>query len=134
MSTRVVEEPESSRRASGRPKVLPPWLSFSGRWPCVRTPCQSTGEVNGSTAPGTCPSAHQTSMIPIDSYHEARLESYVAETSSVSPGLSATFQSGLVAVIATSHDTAPAGSKYFASERKRLAVFPERVPFRSVNR
>src|SRR5213078_4156460 len=30
---------------------VPPWLSFSGRWPWVTPPCQSTGEVKGSTAP-----------------------------------------------------------------------------------
>src|SRR3954467_6348241 len=117
MSTRVLDVPDSILRASGSPKTPPPWLSFSARWPWVTMPCQSTGVVNASVAPAVCPSAYQRFMIPIDSYQEARLESYVAETSSVSPALTATFQSGLVAVIATSHDTAPAGSKYLASER-----------------
>ena len=28
---------------------LPPWLSFSARWPCVSTPGTSTGVVNGSS-------------------------------------------------------------------------------------
>ena len=50
-------------------------------------------------------------MIPIDSYQDARLESYVADTLSTSPFLTATRQFGRVAVIATSHDTAPAGSQ-----------------------
>ena len=32
----------------------------------------------------------------------------------------------------TSHDTAPAGSKYFAFERKSACVWPLRVTVRSV--
>src|SRR4051794_23390807 len=134
MSTRAVDEPASIRRASGSPKAPPPWLSFSARWPWVVIPCQSIGVVNGSAAPAVCPSAYQRFMIPIDSYQEARLESYVADTLSVSPGLTATFQSGLVAVIATSHDTAPAGSKYLASDRNSCLVWPPRDEVRSVYR
>ena len=45
---------------------------------------------------------------------------------SVSPGCTATAHVGLVTVIATSHDTAPAGSKYFASDSKRCALWPLR--------
>src|SRR3954451_8059809 len=73
-------------------------------------------------------------MIPIDSYQLARVVSYVALTWSLSPFLTATFQSGGVIVIAMSHDTGPLGSKYLASERKsRLRRSPRRRS-RSVHR
>jgi hypothetical protein len=99
---------DSSRRGSARPENAPPWLRFSGRWPCVSTPGRSVSTTNGS---GPLPPAlNMTGMIPIDSYHEARMASYVAETSSTSPRLTPTRQSCGVASIATSHDTAPAGS------------------------
>src|SRR3954464_13542165 len=49
----------------------------------------------------------------------------------MSPAFNATRHVGLVAVIDTSHDTAPAGSKYFASERNRRFVTPSRVTVRS---
>src|SRR3954447_20050099 len=90
----------------------PPWLSFSGRCPWVSIPGSSTDPVVGSVpaGPPLAASAIQTTMMPIDSYHEAVPESYVAETDSTSPLRTATAQSGFVAVIATSHDTAPAGS------------------------
>ena len=42
-------------------------------------------------------------------------------------------QSGLVAVIATSHETAPAGSKYLASERNSSLVALPRCALRSVH-
>src|SRR3954447_22246627 len=73
-------------------------------------------------------------MIPIDSYHDARRLSYVAETDSTSPFLTPTRQPGGVASIATSHDTAPAGSKYLALERNSRTVFPPRVRYMSVHR
>jgi hypothetical protein len=44
-----------------------------------------------------------------------------------SPALSAIFQPGFGVVVATSHETAPAGSKYLASERKISFVTPLRV-------
>ncbi len=56
----------------------------------------------------------------------------MAETLSTSPRLTATRHFGRVAIIATSHDTAPAGSQYFARERNRLTVRPSRVSLRSV--
>jgi hypothetical protein len=49
-------------------------------------------------------------MIPITSYQSARLLSYVAWTLSVSPGCMVTRQCAGVALIATSQETAPAGS------------------------
>ncbi len=49
-------------------------------------------------------------MIAIDSYHDARLVSYVPDTLSTSPLRSCTRQPGGATVIETSHDTAPAGS------------------------
>ena len=58
----------------------------------------------------------------------------MAETLSTSPRLTFTRQFGRVAVIATSHETAPAGSQYFARERKRFTVRPSRVSLRSVHR
>ena len=57
----------------------------------------------------------------------------MAETDSTSPLRMPTRQPAGVAVIATSHDTAPAGSKYFARERKSRTVRPSRVSFRSVH-
>src|SRR3954467_1845881 len=71
-------------------------------------------------------------MIPIDSHHEARLVSYVALVQSVSPLWICTRQSRRVPLIATSHDTAPAGSKYLASERNRWALLP--YPFGALRR
>ena len=55
----------------------------------------------------------------------------MAETLRTSPRLTWTRQLERVAVIATSHDTAPAGSQYFARERNRLTVRPPRVSLRS---
>ena len=63
-------------------------------------------------------------MIPIDSHHAARLVPYVAVVVSTSPFFSFTRQSGLVPVIATSQDTAPAGSKYFAVDLNRCTLSP----------
>src|SRR5215212_8909474 len=71
-------------------------------------------------------------MIPIDSHHDARLESYVALVESTSPRRTFTRQFLGVPVMATSHDTAPAGSKYLALERNSGAVLPWRRSFRSV--
>src|SRR3954447_16351574 len=71
-------------------------------------------------------------MIPIDSHQEARLVSYVALVDSTSPLLTFTRQFLGVPVIATSQDTAPAGSKYFALDRKRGTVLPFRRSLRSV--
>src|SRR4051795_1583661 len=124
MSTVETRAPDDSiRTALGSAAApVPPWKSFSGRWPWVTTPCQSTGVTNGSTAPGTWPSAYQVSMIPMTSYQEAFFVSYVDETRIVSPLWSAPRQSGFVPVIVTSHDTAPAGSKYLASERNSSRV------------
>src|SRR3954449_6821770 len=113
MSTPVLAAWADSMRvasgSTGRP--VPPWLSFSGRWPWVTTPCQSTSSVNGS-APATDVSVvyQSGSMMPMTSYHEERLVSYVADTLSLSPLRTAIRQSGLVKVIETSHETAPAGS------------------------
>src|SRR3954447_9450280 len=52
----------------------------------------------------------------------------------MSPFLIATFQLSVVADIATSQDTFPAGSKYSARDRKMRFVTPSRVMFRSVHR
>src|SRR4051812_10060017 len=49
----------------------------------------------------------------------------------MSPALSVGLQLGFVAVIDTSHDTAPAGSKYFALDRNRRFFCPSRVTVRS---
>src|SRR5690348_3031763 len=94
--------------AATSPFAAPPWLSFSGRWPWVRWPPCATSVVNGLGP--SVPSAAHTTMVPMDSYHDARAESYVVEMRSTSPGCTDARQSGSVAVIATSHDTAPAGS------------------------
>src|SRR3954454_22549526 len=103
-----VSEPRMSANAGLRP---PPWLSFSGRCPCVTTPCQSTLRANGSTPLTLGSLVYQSgAMTPITSYHDARVVSYTAETLSVSPLCTATRQSGFVNVIDASHDTAPAGS------------------------
>ncbi len=56
----------------------------------------------------------------------------MADTSRRSPGWTATLQPGLVWVIETSHETAPAGSKYLATERNSFADLPPRLIFRSV--
>ena len=78
----------------------------------MTSPSTSTAEVNGSAAssPGASSSAIQATMIPIDSYQEADAESYVALVDNTSPAFSCGRQFSGVAVIATSHDTAPAGS------------------------
>src|SRR3954451_1091249 len=73
-------------------------------------------------------------MIPITSYHEARVGSEAALTWSLSPLLTATFQSGGVIVIAISHDTGPLGSKYLASERNSRLRRSPRIRSRSVQR
>ena len=72
-------------------------------------------------------------MIPIDSYHDAlrgvvgrRDADHVALAHADAPVLAAWPS------MATSQETAPAGSKYFASERKSGTVFPPRVSLRSV--
>src|SRR5919197_4351671 len=65
--------PSGRASGSGRPALSPPWLSFSGRWPWVIWPGQSTLFTNGSGPPDW--SAYQTSMIPIDSYHDDLSES-----------------------------------------------------------
>ena len=70
--------------------------------------------------------------MPIASYQDAFRVSYVVCTLSVSPAFRSTRQSGLVTVIDTSQDTAPAGSKYFACERKMRALRAPRVTFRSL--
>ena len=49
-----------------------------------------------------------------------------------SPRLTLTRQFERVAVIATSHETAPAGSQYLARERNTFTVRPLRVSMRSV--
>ena len=74
----------------------------------MTSPSTSTSVVNGSAPvpPGT----HIVGMIAIDSYHDARLVSYVPEARSTSPLRSCTRQSGGVTVIDTSQETAPAGS------------------------
>jgi len=59
----------------------------------------------------------------------------VACTLTTSPGLTLTFQPlSEVAVMETSHDTAPAGSQYLATEWKTVLVTPSRVTLRSVYR
>src|SRR3954470_9596640 len=73
-------------------------------------------------------------MMPIDSYHDALLVSYVTVVARRSPACRAMRQSGLEPVIATSQDTAPDGSKYLASERKSSLVVPLRVAVRSLYR
>src|SRR3954462_12433800 len=111
MSTAGTLVPVSDPRMSANAGLLPPpWLSFSGRWPCVTTPCQSTFFANGST-PFTLGSlVYQSgSMMPITSYHDAREVSYIADTRGVPPLCPAPRQFGLVKVIDASHDTAPAG-------------------------
>src|SRR5919202_2569545 len=100
---------DSRRRGSASPENRPPWLRFSGRWPCVSTPRLSTSTLNGSGP--LSPGRNIVGRIPIDSYQDARLESYVACTESTSPRLTPTHQPGGVVSIETSHETAPAGSK-----------------------
>src|SRR4051812_45252820 len=109
LGTRVpASEPRRFGNA-GRPP--PPWLSFSGRWPCVTTPCQSTRPANGSTPLTVGSVVNQTgSTTPIPSSHGAGVVSYVADTLSVSPLRTEPRQSGFVNVIEASHETAPAGS------------------------
>src|SRR6266403_2138423 len=109
MSTRFRLGPLGSVRASGRPTSWPPWLSFSGRWPWVRTPLTATLVLNGSLPPAER-AVIATGMMPIDSYHDARCVAYVAWTDSTSPFLTATRQVDGVAPTETSHETAPAGS------------------------
>src|SRR5918994_2408911 len=122
----------SSLRGSGSPENRPPpWWSFSGRGPCVTAPGTFTFVVNGSGPDAL--RAYIDGMMAIDSYHDARFVSYVPETLSTSPLRTPTRQSGGVTVIATSHETAPAGSKYFASERNSGTVRPSRVSSRSVH-
>src|SRR3954462_15810388 len=108
MSTPGVAGPAAVLRGAFSVVFFPPWLLFSGRWPCVSTPGRSTFLTNGSSPPG--PLYIHTTARPIDSYHAARAVSYVALILSTSPGCTATAQSSRVAVIDTSHDTAPAGS------------------------
>ena len=111
------DRPLASVRASrSLGRGLPPWLSFSARWPWVSSPRVSTFDLNGSLAFGLCRrrTRHHDPhrLVP---GRPAR----VVGGRDVQPValLDATLQSGLVAVIETSHDTAPAGSKYFATER-----------------
>ena len=70
----VAAGPSGSVRGSRRPPASPPWLSFSGRWPWVSRPRRSILPEKGLTPP-RAPGAKATGMIPIDSYHEPRLES-----------------------------------------------------------
>src|SRR3954453_3212569 len=100
----------ASLRGTARPPGPPPWLRFSRRWPWVILPRRSSLPENGSRPP-PAPGANATGSIPIDSYQDARLESYVAETLRTSPRSTFTRHLGVVAVIATSHDTAPACSQ-----------------------
>src|SRR6476660_5595448 len=110
MSTVEVRGPSGALRGSCRMPGRPPWWLFSGRWPWVSTPGTSTLVTNGSAPPaGVVVIA--TGMIAIDSYHEVVLGSYVPDTDSTSPCLTATRQLRGVAVIDTSHETGPAGSK-----------------------
>src|SRR3954469_6148794 len=107
MSTEVLGPRATVVRASGSTDLpVPPWLSFSARWPCVTTPCQSIVCANGSAPVTLGSNVNQTgSMMPMTSYQSARLVSYTAETLSVSPLRTATRQSGLVNVIDASHET-----------------------------
>src|SRR5690242_21089368 len=107
MSTSVVRGPSGRAAGFAYGPAPPPWLSFSGRWPCVRTPGTSTRVRNGS-APPTGRFVIATGMIAIDSYHDAREVSYVPCTLRTSPRFTRTRQLAGVAVIATSHDTGPA--------------------------
>jgi hypothetical protein len=57
--------------------ALPPWLSFSGRWPWVSTGVSASTRVANGSLPfsaGVASVIHTIEM-PIDSYHEARLVS-----------------------------------------------------------
>src|ERR687898_1757983 len=75
--------PSGSVRGSGMPVGPPPWLSFSGRWPCVTEPLRLTFVLNGFW-PGPRPAMYAT-MIPIDSHHAPREVSEVALVESTSP-------------------------------------------------
>src|SRR5919201_5374530 len=132
MSIVDVAGPSGSLRASRKPVESPPWLSFSGRWPWVRTPLTATFVRNGSLPPAGL-LVMATGMIAIDSYQEARVVSYVPETDRTSPFLTATRQLGGLTPIETSQDTAPAGSKKCARERNSSTVLPWRVSLRSVH-
>src|SRR4051794_33991392 len=111
MSTLPVGWPDGSVSGSGPITAsLPPWLSFSGRCPWVTWPGTSTLVANGSSP--VEPSAIQAFMMPIDSYQDALLVSWVVWVDSTSPALMAPRQSSGDRVMATSQDTAPAGSKY----------------------
>src|SRR3954454_2572216 len=91
-----------------------PLSMFSASRPWVRKSLWSTVPVdgsNGSTPPGTGVLVIPTTMIPMTSYHDAFDVSYVALVLRMSPFLTLTFQLSVVADIATSHETLPAGSK-----------------------
>src|SRR3954452_14979657 len=70
----VASGPDAASLASANcVEGWPPWLSFSGRCPCVSTPFWSIVFENGSLPPG--PSYIHTTPNPIDSYHDARFVS-----------------------------------------------------------
>src|SRR5256714_8483094 len=106
--------PSGSLVGSGAPVASPPWWLFSGSRPCVVGPFGSGGWTNGSGP--LLPSAMYATAMPIDSYHDARLVSYVAARLTLSPFFTGTRQLRFAAVIAMSHETGPAGSQYFATE------------------
>src|SRR6202022_1760604 len=93
----------------------PPWWLFSARCPCVRCEPWSSLWENGSVPPrgerAWLSQASHTTMMPIDSYHDARLVSYVAWTLITSPGLTRGRQSACVAPIAMSQEIGPRGSQ-----------------------
>jgi hypothetical protein len=110
IGTWLTRGPSLSLRASGRPLMPPPWLSFSGSCPCVTLPSVSILSPANGSLPPTGFRVTAMGMMPIDSYHDPRLVSYVALIDTTSPLLTFTRQLGSVAVIETSHDTGPAGS------------------------
>jgi hypothetical protein len=70
IGTWLTRGPSLSLRASGRPLSPPPWLSFSGSWPCVTLPSVSISSPANGSLPPTGFSVISTGMMPIDSYHE----------------------------------------------------------------
>ena len=88
----------------------------------------------GVTANGSIPfvwlGANHATRMPIASYHE-RVESYVVVRRNVSPAFTCNRQFARVTPSVTSHETGPAGSKYFALDLKTCAVRAPRSTYRS---
>ncbi len=126
------------RRAAGAGRAgrrgAPPWLPFSRRCPCVTSPGTSTSVANGSGA--------RAARRERDRHDPHRLvprgpRGVVGRRRPTArrPCLTPTRQFGRRRRSSRRPTTPrPAGSKYFARERKSRTVRPSRVSFRSVHR